>query len=152
MQYEKSHVVNLKSDHLWNKSGTLLVRSKLIIDVRGIYNILPSLEQRFFLVNSSFRRHQKWILYTVKPLVMHQSIETPTPRPGTDWGIWQGPDQIVPKPPAPGENLEIKFPSPWEQIGKGWNQEQQTKQNKMKPFTLNWSGTKYTLITAIVFF
>jgi len=34
-------------------------------------------------------------------------------------GFDKGPDQIIPKPPAPGENLEIKFSSPWEQFGKG---------------------------------
>ena len=51
---------------------------------------------------------------------MHWSIETPTPPdPGHIGGFDKGPDQIIPKPPAPGENLEIKFPFPWEQIGKG---------------------------------
>ena len=34
-------------------------------------------------------------------------------------GIWQRPWSNHTKTPGPGENLEIKFPSPWEQIGKG---------------------------------
>ena len=52
-------------------------------------------------------------------------------------GFDKGPDQIIPKPPAPGENLEIKFPSPWEQIGKGLKKPSQTKQDKKEAFTLN---------------
>ena len=75
---------------------------------------------------------------------MHWSVETPTPPgKGQDPGQIKGFDK--PKAPAPGENLEIKFPSPWEQIGKGLKKKQ-TNQNKKKPLTLNLSGTKYTLI------
>ena len=33
-----------------------------------------------------------------------KSIETPSPQTGTDRGFDKGPDQIIPKPPAPGEN------------------------------------------------
>ena len=53
------------------------------------------------------------------------------PDPGHIGGFDKGPDQIIPKPPAPGENLEIKFPFPWEQIGKGLKKKTTTnKQNK----------------------
>ena len=47
-------------------------------------------------------------------------------------GFDKGPDRIIPKPPAPGKNLEIKFPFPWEQIGKGLKKrlQQTNKQNK----------------------
>ena len=64
-------------------------------------------------------------------------LKPPPPQdPGQIMGFDKGPDQIIPKPPAPGENLEIKFPSPWEQIVKGLKK-QTNKQNKKKPFTLN---------------
>ena len=63
---------------------------------------------------------------------MHYSIETPTPPdPGQIGGFDKGPDQIIPKPPAPGENLEIKFPYPCKQMGKGL-EKTKTKQNKTK--------------------
>ena len=39
--------------------------------------------------------------------------------PGHIGGFDKGPDQIIPKPPAPGENLEIDFSFSWQQIGKG---------------------------------
>jgi len=45
---------------------------------------------------------------------------TSRPPPPQIGGFEKGPDQIIPIPPAPGENLEIKFTSPWEQIGKGF--------------------------------
>ena len=68
---------------------------------------------------------------------MHLSVETdtpPPPDPGQIGGFDKGPDQIIPKAPAPGENLEIKFPSPWEQIGKGLktttNKQNKTKRNR----------------------
>ena len=50
---------------------------------------------------------------------MHWSIQPPPQDPGHIVGFDKGPDQIIPRPPAAGENLEIKFPFPWEQIGKG---------------------------------
>jgi len=47
----------------------------------------------------------------------------PPPDPGLAvpgvGGFGKGLDQIIPKPPTPGEDLEIKFSSPWEQIGEG---------------------------------
>ena len=56
------------------------------------------------------------------------------PHPPDPWhigGFDKGPDQIIPKPPVTGENLEIKFPSPWEQIGKGLKTtNKQTNQKK----------------------
>ena len=48
--------------------------------------------------------------------LMHLSVETdtPPPDPGQIGGFDKGPDQIIPKAPAPRENhFEIKFPSPW---------------------------------------
>ena len=69
--------------------------------------------------------------------IMHLSIKTPTPRPKTDRGFDKGPHQILPKPPAPGENLEIKFPSPWEQIGKGFKKTTTNKQTKQDKETVH---------------
>ena len=68
------------------------------------------------------------------------------PDPGHIGGFDKGPDQIIPKPPAPGENLEIKFQFPGNKLARDWKQ-QTNKPIKKKPFTLNWSGTKYTLIS-----
>ena len=44
-------------------------------------------------------------------------------------GFGKGPDKIIPKAPAPGENLEIKFPFPWERKGL---KEQPTNKTKQK--------------------
>jgi len=49
---------------------------------------------------------------------MYESIETPTPPDlGQIGGFDKGPDHIIPNPPTPGENLEIKIPL---SLGTNW--------------------------------
>ena len=71
---------------------------------------------------------------------------SPPPDPGHIGGFDEGPNQIKPKPSAPGENLEIKFPSPWEQIGKGLKTTNKQTNQKETVHTELISWTKYTLI------